>query len=71
MPNWFIACNIDGAVVAFNPGSNATNRAAPFNFDLTVPVNLGGRLLGSTGPNPGGLLGVSGSQSHLAFCRVV
>ncbi len=42
-----------------NRSTNATNRAAPFNFDLTVPVNFGGSLLYSLGhgPNPGGLLG--------------
>jgi len=42
-----------------NRATNAPNRAVPFKFDLTVPVNFGGGLhyfLGY-GPNPGGLLG--------------
>ena len=42
-----------------NRSTSATNRAAPFNFDLTVPVDLGGELLYGLGfgPNPEGLLG--------------
>ena len=49
----------DGTTFWLNRSTNAPNRATPFAFDLTVPVNLGGSLrsfLGG-GPNPGGLLG--------------
>ena len=37
----------------------ATNRAAPFNFELVVPIDLGGYLIADNGlePNPGGGLG--------------
>jgi hypothetical protein len=35
----------------------ATNQTAPFNFDLAVPVDLGGYLLNGLDPNPDGLLG--------------
>ena len=49
----------DGATFWLNRSTNAPNRAAPFNFDLTVPVDLGGDLIFgySAGPNPAGLLG--------------
>jgi hypothetical protein len=40
-----------------NRSTNATNHAASFNFDLTVPVNLAGQLLFGGVPSPGGLLG--------------
>ena len=49
----------DGGRVWLNRSTNAPNHAEPFNFDLTVPVDLGGALLSflGIGPNPGGLLG--------------
>jgi len=41
-----------------NRSTNALNHSVPFNFDLTVPVNLGGaEVLANGGPNPDGLLG--------------
>lgn len=49
----------DGAQFWVNRSTNATNRAVPFVFDSTVPVDLGGGLLYflGFGPNPGGLIG--------------
>lgn len=55
----------DGAQFWLNRSTNAPNRAVPFAFDLTVPVDLGGNQLFSTGPNPGGLLG----QAEVAVDR--
>lgn len=49
----------DGSQFWLNRATNAPNRAVPFVFDLTVPVDLGGDLLYflGFGPNPGGLIG--------------
>ncbi len=47
----------NGSQFWVNRSTNAPNRTVPVAFDLTVAVNLGGRQLFSTGPNPVGLLG--------------
>lgn len=47
----------DGAQFWINRATNAPNRSASFNFDLTTRVDLGGGLIYGGPPNPGGLLG--------------
>ena len=47
----------DGTQFWLNRSTNASNRSVPFDFELTVPVDLGGSLLYGGLPNPGGLLG--------------
>jgi hypothetical protein len=47
-----------GSQFWINRSTNAPNHAAPFAFDLTVPVDLGGAESSvGAGPNPVGLLG--------------
>src|SRR4051812_31690104 len=47
----------NGSQFWVNRSTNAPNSSVPFAFDLTTAVNLGGRQLFSTSPNPVGLLG--------------